>query len=80
MDTTRATTYEDKSIVTEADRELHFWQKDHLRLFGLDYKDKLTNAGFEVTVDDYVNTLSPDLVERYRLPKGEMIYLCRKLK
>ncbi|MFN7911168.1 MAG: class I SAM-dependent methyltransferase [Bacteroidota bacterium] len=80
LDTTRATTYEDKSIVTEADRELHFWQKDHLRLFGLDYKDKLTNAGFEVTVDDYVNTLSPDLVERYRLPKGEMIYLCRKLK
>ena len=78
LDTTRATTYEDKSITSEADREKHFWQKDHVRLFGLDYKDKLAAAGFKVTVDDFVNTLGADLVDRYRLPAGEMIYLCRK--
>ena len=78
LDVTREKTYEDKSIITEADRELHFWQKDHLRLFGLDYKDKLQNAGFTVIVDDYVNTLTPQDVEKFRLPKGEMIYLCIK--
>lgn len=78
LDTTRATTYEDKTIVTEADREKHFWQKDHVRLFGLDYKDKLAQAGFKVTVDDFVNTLGPELVDRYRLPAGEMLYVCRK--
>jgi hypothetical protein len=78
LDTTREITLEDKSIVTEEDREKHYWQKDHVRLFGLDYKDKLAAAGFNVTVDDFVNTISPELQERYRLPKGEMIYLCRK--
>ena len=78
LDVTRSSTYEDASIVSEADRELHFWQKDHVRLFGLDYKDRLEKAGFKVTVDDYVNQLSADDVERFRLPAGEMLYVCRK--
>jgi SAM-dependent methyltransferase len=78
LDTSAEKTLEDKSIVTEADREKHYWQKDHVRLFGLDYKDKLSAAGFNVTVDDFVNTISTELQDRYRLPKGEMIYLCRK--
>jgi SAM-dependent methyltransferase len=78
LDTTAQKTLEDKSIVTEEDREKHYWQKDHVRLFGLDYKDKLAAAGFSVTVDDFVNTISEELQDRYRLPKGEMIYLCRK--
>lgn len=78
LDTTRAVTYEDKSITSEADRELHYWQKDHVRLFGLDYKDKLAAAGFKVTVEDFVNTIGDELADRYRLPLGEMIYFCRK--
>jgi SAM-dependent methyltransferase len=78
LDTTREKTYEDKSIVTEEDREIHFWQKDHVRLFGLDYKDRLAAAGFNVTVDDYVNTFSAADIDRYRLPAGEMLYVCRK--
>ncbi len=78
LDTTRATTLEDPSIVSEKDREKHYWQKDHLRLFGLDYKSKLEAAGFTVKVDDYVNSLSEEDVDRYRLPKGEMIYFCSK--
>lgn len=78
IDTNRYKTYEDPSIVNPDDREKHFWQKDHVRLFGLDYKDRLEAAGFKVRVDDYVNTLSPELVDRYRLPAGEMIYFCEK--
>ena len=78
QDVNRYETYEDKNIVTEKDREIHFWQKDHVRLFGLDYKDKLANAGFKVIVEDYTKEISPELVERYRLPKGELLYMCRK--
>jgi SAM-dependent methyltransferase len=78
QDVNRYETYEDKSIVSEKDREIHFWQKDHVRLFGLDYKDKLAAAGFKVTVEDYTKEISPELVERYRLPKGELLYMCRK--
>jgi len=78
MDSTREKTYEDKSIVTPEAREEHFWQKDHVRLFGLDYKNRLEEAGFTVMADDYVNTFSPEMIDRYRLPAGEIIYLCRK--
>lgn len=78
LDTTRSTTLEDPSITSESDREKHYWQKDHVRLFGLDYKTKLEAAGFKVKVDDFVNTLGADLVDRYRLPAGEMIYFCEK--
>jgi SAM-dependent methyltransferase len=78
LDVTREKTYEDKSITSEADREIHFWQKDHVRLFGLDYKDRLSVAGFNVTVDDYVNQLRPAEVDKFRLPTGEMLYVCRK--
>jgi len=78
LDVTRQKTYEDATIISEADREIHFWQKDHVRLYGLDYKDRLEKAGFKVTVDDYVNQLSPEEVDRFRLPVGEMLYVCRK--
>ena len=78
LDVTREKTYEDPTITSEADREIHFWQKDHVRLFGLDYKNRLAAAGFKVTVDDYINQLSSDEVEKYRLPAGEMLYVCRK--
>lgn len=78
IDVTRQETYEDKSITDPKDREIHFWQKDHLRLFGLDYGDKLAAAGFKVTEENYTDTLTPEQIDRYRLPGGELIYLCRK--
>ncbi len=78
LDSTREKTYEDKTITTPEAREEHFWQKDHVRLFGLDYKDRLASAGFRVKVDDYVNQLSAEEVDRYRLPAGEMLYVCYK--
>ena len=78
LDSTRKTTFEDKSITSPEEREKHYWQKDHVRLFGLDYKDKLEAAGFKVVADDFVNTLSKDLIDRYRLPAGEIIYFCSK--
>ena len=78
MDTNAEKTYEDKSIVTEEEREKHFWQKDHVRLYGLDYKNRLEEAGFKVTVEDLTKEMTPELVDRYRLPLGEKIYLCKK--
>ena len=78
QDVNRNLTYEDKSIVSEQDREIHFWQKDHVRLYGLDYPDRLSEAGFRVEIVDYSNEISSELVERYRLPKGELLYVCHK--
>ena len=54
-------TYEDASIVAPEEREKHFRQKDHLRLYGRDYPQRLAEAGFEVKEDDYVRTIDPGL-------------------
>jgi len=79
IDYSNELTMEDPAINTDELREKHYWQADHVRLFGLDYGKKLAAAGFQVTEDDYVNRLDPALVERYALPKGEIIYFCRKV-
>jgi SAM-dependent methyltransferase len=74
----RATTYEDSSIVTPEERAVHFGQHDHLRVFGVDYASRLERAGFDVTEDRYVETLSPETVQRNALPRNEIIYLVKK--
>ncbi|HBB92907.1 MAG TPA: SAM-dependent methyltransferase, partial [Bacteroidales bacterium] len=42
-------TYEDSAITDPRDREVHFGQKDHVRLYGTDYPDRLRSAGFLVS-------------------------------
>lgn len=71
-------TYEDPTIVDPAEREKHFRQKDHLRLYGRDYAKRLAEAGFEVSADDYVTTIHPELIRRFRLHSDELIYYLRK--
>jgi hypothetical protein len=73
-------TLEDKSIDTPELREKHYKQRDHLRLYGRDYAQRLRTVGFDVTEDDYVRTLPNDLVQRYALSKDEILYICRKNK
>ena len=78
IDTSRKETFDDPTITDPREREKHYWQADHVRLFGLDYGNKLAAAGFEVTEENFINELPKDLLERYCLPKGEIIYLCKK--
>ena len=78
IDLESKTTKEDKSITDPKEREKLYWQSDHLRLFGLDYPDKLRNAGFKVTESNFINQIEKDLIIRYALPKDEIIYLCEK--
>ncbi len=78
LDTSREVTYEDWSITSEEEREKHFWQKDHVRLFGLDYPKWLENAGFEVSDGFAEHVISNELSEKYRLQKGEILYIVRK--
>ncbi len=37
------------------------------------------SAGFKVTESNFINELDPKLVERYALPKGEIVYFCEKI-
>jgi SAM-dependent methyltransferase len=78
LDNTLEHTYEDPAITDPWEREKHFLQKDHVRLYGNDYGKRLEKAGFLVTEDDFVKSIEEQLVIRYRLPKNEMVYFCRK--
>jgi ubiquinone/menaquinone biosynthesis C-methylase UbiE len=74
----RTITYEDASIVSPEERTKHFGQHDHLREFGADYALRLAKAGFDVTEDHYIETLSPVKIKRNALPQNEIIYLVKK--
>jgi SAM-dependent methyltransferase len=78
QDFSRETTYEDPSITSPAEREKHFWQKDHLRLFGRDYPDWLRKGGFTVTEFDMNDFYSEEIQDRYRLSNGEILYIVSK--
>ena len=71
-------TYEDSSITDPKEREIHFWQKDHVRLYGLDYPKKLEKAGFKVDVFDPKTSLKDVDYEKLRLNSSELIFIARK--
>lgn len=71
-------THEDAEIRTPDEREQAFGLKEHVRKYGLDYKDRLEDAGFMVNVDPYVESLSPEIVRMFCLNKDEKIYFCTK--
>ncbi len=78
IDYKREATYEDFSITTPKGREKAFGQKDHVRWYGQDYKDRLKKAGFIVKEDDFVKSFSSEDLYRYGLIKSELIYYCKK--
>jgi SAM-dependent methyltransferase len=71
-------TYEDPSITDPAEREKHFRQKDHFRLYGRDYINRLTGAGFVISEDNYLLGLNPEEREHFRLPEMEYMYGYKK--
>jgi predicted SAM-dependent methyltransferase len=78
QDLSRATTFSDDTIVDQKERAKIFGQYDHVRVYGRDYFDKLRSIGFKVIEEDYTSKLSPELVEKYCLAKGEIIPVCFK--
>lgn len=78
QDLSREITFEDKSITSPEEREKHYWQKDHVRLFGLDYPNWLERAGFETEVFDKESNIGVENIERYRIMKGEILYIFHK--
>lgn len=80
QDLSRETTYEDASITSPEEREKHFWQKDHVRLFGKDYPEWLRKAEFEIDEFRQESNYSKELIQRYRLHPEEILYIARKNK
>jgi len=78
QDLSREKTFEDNSITDKKERAKIFGQYDHVRIYGKDYFDKLRSVGFTVIEEDYTKKISPEVVDKYRLAKGEIIPVCFK--
>lgn len=78
VDLTREETFEDLSVASPKERERLFGHRDHVRIYAMDYYDRLRAAGFEVRLDTYVKTLARDLIMKHSLPERQVIYLCTK--
>ena len=79
FDHDRKTTFEDNSITDPKERAKIFGQYDHVRVYGMDYFDKLRAVGFHVESIDYTADLSDADINKYRLAKGELLPVCTKL-
>jgi predicted SAM-dependent methyltransferase len=73
QDLNRDTTFEDNSITDKKERAKIFGQYDHVRIYGLDYFDKLRSIGFKVEEVNYTQKISSELSSRYRLMEGELL-------
>lgn len=78
LDENRETTLEDPAINTDALREKYYGQRDHLRLYGRDYVQRLAEAGFKVSALDYASQLSQKERERYCIRLADKLYVARK--
>jgi SAM-dependent methyltransferase len=68
-------TYENKAITGPAERDLHFGQPDHMRYYGRDFRDRLSEAGFSC---EEVTAEGEDVV-KYALLRGEKFFICKKI-
>lgn len=74
-----AATNEDSNVLTDHDRLTKFLQEDHVRLYGLDLKERLVEAGFECEVLAS-NCLSPQDRKRYAVDARfyKEVFVCRR--
>ncbi|MFT4849181.1 MAG: SAM-dependent methyltransferase [Sediminicola sp.] len=74
----RDKTFEDDTITDPKERAKIFGQYDHVRVYGMDYFEKLAEIGFKVQAVDFTKTLTAKEIEKFCLAKGELLPVCRK--
>ena len=67
-------TYENPSVTSRADRELHFGQWNHIRYYGADAADRIVAAGFAVTTF----SVCEPYVHRHATTRGGREFIARK--
>lgn len=72
LDETRQSTYEDASITSARKREEMFGQRDHVRVYGTDFYDRLSEGGFEVERVRYVEKLTDAERRRHGVADEEL--------
>ncbi len=71
-------TLEDLSLTDPEQRGQLYGQEDHVRSYGRDISDRLSQAGLRVTVIPYARQLSKAELVRYGLNVEEILFVCHK--
>lgn len=72
-------TYEDVAIVQPKEREAHFGQFDHVRIYGKDYTKRLKKCGFQIQqVKAEALAANDKVIEKYALNSKELIFVATK--
>ena len=72
-------TFEDFTITSPEGRERYFGQKDHVRIYGKDYKKRLESVGFKLDLYNIKKDLNIKEIKKFGLNREEILYVCRKL-
>lgn len=67
-------TYEKADIASPEMRQLHFGQRDHVRRYGADFRERLRKAGFQL---NEFTAPAEDAI-KYSLHRGEKVFVCYK--
>jgi SAM-dependent methyltransferase len=74
-----AVTFEDPSITDPAERERVFGQNDHVRIYGLDFVERLREAGFVARAYCPADLGSDDYLAHLAIPAAESpVFFCTK--
>ncbi len=71
-------TIEDDGTSSEDERLAKFGQKDHVRLYGTDYKERLEAVGFTVEAKSPKDELSEDEIIKFGYTADDIILILRK--
>lgn len=71
-------TFEDPTVVTDEDRMRVFGQGDHVRIYAMDYIDRLRESGWTMEIIDPIAEMGHAKARRLGLFIGERIFLGRK--
>ncbi|TVR80869.1 MAG: SAM-dependent methyltransferase [Chitinophagaceae bacterium] len=70
------TTFEDLTIKSDEERIRFFGQKDHVRLYGKDYPNRLKSAGFSIEILEISNK---EEYKKYNLNTLEKVFIGKKI-
>ena len=72
------TTFEDSTIISATAKEKAFGQRDHVRLYGKDYINRLESVGLVAEEVWLTKELAPEVVKNQGFPLDEPIFYIRK--
>jgi hypothetical protein len=71
-------TYEDPTMISESQRAKAYGQKDHVRIYGKDYPERLKEAGFEVKKISTAGNHAVGRLKKISIDKKEILFVCYK--